>query len=233
MTTFAAILDRQQRAEPGRPLVTYYDLDSGERTELSVVTYATWVAKVASLLAEELDIEQESRIRVDLPPHWLGPIVLGAAWTLGAEVITEGEAADADLVVTGGSRLEGWLDAGSPILASALHPLGTRFPEPPPSGVLDLGVEVWGQPDAFSPWQQVDGSDAALDGRSQDDLWSEAEGLLSAGARLLSTANPCSEAGRTTWTAPLVAGGSLVLVANPDQDRLASLAETERVTDRW
>ena len=69
------------RADAGRPLVTFYDDATGERVELSVATYANWVAKTASLLVEELDLTRGDRIRLDLPTHWLGPVFLGAAWT--------------------------------------------------------------------------------------------------------------------------------------------------------
>ena len=66
MTTFATILADQLRRDPGRPLVTFYDHATGERTELSVATYANWVAKTASLLAEEHDLERGQLLRADL-----------------------------------------------------------------------------------------------------------------------------------------------------------------------
>jgi uncharacterized protein (TIGR03089 family) len=50
--TFSEVLTSQLRADAGRPLVTFYDDATGERVELSVTTYANWVAKVASLLVE-------------------------------------------------------------------------------------------------------------------------------------------------------------------------------------
>ena len=40
---------------PARPLVTFYDDATGERVELSVATYANWVAKTAGLAQDELD----------------------------------------------------------------------------------------------------------------------------------------------------------------------------------
>ncbi len=48
MQTFSDVLTRQLRADSGRPLVTFYDDATGERVELSVTTYANWVAKAAS-----------------------------------------------------------------------------------------------------------------------------------------------------------------------------------------
>ena len=53
-TTFPRLLDAALRSDPARPLVTFYDDATGERIELSVTTYANWVAKTASLLQDEL-----------------------------------------------------------------------------------------------------------------------------------------------------------------------------------
>ena len=39
-------------ADPTRPLLTYYDDATGERTELSGTSLANWVAKTANLLVD-------------------------------------------------------------------------------------------------------------------------------------------------------------------------------------
>ena len=70
--------------------MTFYDDRTGERVELSVATYANWVAKTASLLQDELGLEHGDRLLLDLPPHWLGPVWLGAAWSLGLVVTPPG-----------------------------------------------------------------------------------------------------------------------------------------------
>ena len=49
--------------------MTFYDDATGERVELSVATYANWVAKTSSLLVEELDLERGMRLLLDLPAH--------------------------------------------------------------------------------------------------------------------------------------------------------------------
>ena len=125
-TTFAAVLAAQLRSEPGRPLVTFYDDTSGERTELSVTTYANWVAKAASLMVEELDLERGDTLRVDLPTHWLGPIFLGAAWTAGLVVVDD---EDPDAVVCGPDTLGYWAGRADDlvVLACSLRPMGVRF----------------------------------------------------------------------------------------------------------
>jgi uncharacterized protein (TIGR03089 family) len=224
--TFAELLSDLLRRDPGRPLITFYDDATGERVELSVTTYANWVAKTASLLAEEFDVERGSRVLIDLPIHWLVPVFLGAAWTIGAEVVEE---QDVDLVITGPAptRLETYAAGSTPVLACALLPLGVRFRDALPSGVHDFGLEVWSQPDAFTPWDLPEAGDALFQGATWGDLprsgpWS--------GERLLTTVNPLADP--AVLLQPVAGGGSVVLWRNADGDpaRLDRLRDSERVT---
>lgn len=224
MPTFSALLADLMRADPGRPLVTFYDDATGERVELSVATYANWVAKTSSLLVEELDLERGGRIRVDLPPHWLGPVFLGAAWTVGASVVDD----DADVVVCGPDGLDEWAPraADGPVVACSLRPLGVRFADPVPPGVHDFGVEVWSQPDAFVPWEPAQPDDEAFAGRSQAELFAGP----GRGDRLLTDANPVRPDGVASFTQPLLGGGSTVWVRNPDPERWQRKYDEERAT---
>lgn len=242
MTTFAEVLAAQLRRDPGRPLLTFYDHASDERVELSVTTYANWVAKASGLLSDVADLERGMSLRVDLPPHWLSPVFLGAAWTLGLRVTTSDEP---DAVVCGPDGLETWSSrAGSiPVLACSLRPLGGRFAEALPAGVLDVGVEIWSQPDGFTAWDPPTGDDLATDDLTQQqlfgppaarphDLTAAVGSDLTDGGRLLSVADPASPPGMATFTEPLGRGGSLVLVRNPDPARLDDVHDAERATAR-
>ncbi len=250
MTTFSAVLTRLLRSDPGRPLVTFYDHASGERVELSVTTYANWVAKTASLLVEEHDLERGQRLHVALPTHWLGPVFLGAAWTVGLEVTLDevgadqgGEAAGGpeggtpDAVVCGPDGLATWGPrAGElPVLACSLRPMGVRFAEPLPAGVHDVGIDVWSQPDAFAAYDPPGPDDPALPGLGQGEMWEAAAAgsLLTDGGRLLTEANPASPPGIASFVEPLVRGGSLVLVSHADPGRLDATYAAERATARF
>ena len=234
MTTFPHVLSGLLARDAGRPLVTFYDGDTGERTELSVTTYANWVAKVASLLVDELELEHGSRLLVDLPAHWLSPVVLGAAWAGGLEVVWDGPA---DGVVTGPGGLGRWEAEASriPVVASALLPLAGRFPEPVPPGVHDLGVEVWAQPDAYVAWPAPADDDPAVAGLSQQDLWRAAAvgNHVTDGGRLLSETSPASPSGLASFTEPLARSGSMVLVTRVSPERREQIAGDERVTARF
>lgn len=245
MTTFADVLARQLRADSSRPLITFYDEATGERVELSVTTYANWVAKAASLLAEEHDLERGGSLCVDLPAHWLAPVFLGAAWTVGL-VVTGPEDYRLDgggpaAVVCGPGSLERWAERADdlPVLACSLLPLGVRFAEPLPAGVHDVGIEIWSQPDAFAPWDPPAADDlataASYGEATQGETWSAAAAgsLLTDGGRLLTGANPASPPGIATFTEPLVRGGSLVLVTHAGPERLEAIYATERATARF
>ena len=229
-TTFPDALRRALRIDPSRPFVTFYDDATGERVELSLTTYANWVAKASSLLADEHGLERGQTLRIDLPAHWLSFVFLGAAWNTGL-VVTEDEAPDA--VVCGPATLDRWAGGDALVLACSLRPLGVRFADPLPAGVHDVGVEVWGQPDSFTPWDLPQPDDAATSwGLTQEGLWAAAAGsMLTGGSRLLSEADPASPPGTASLTEPLLSGGSVVLVAHADPDRLAAIAAAERVTD--
>lgn len=126
-------------ADPAAPLLTYYG-PGGERVELSGTTTANWVAKTSNLLVDELEVEPGTRIRLALPTHWQRFVWLLSAWNVGAVVVDHA----ATIAVTGPD-----LDADEPVrLATALRPLGGRFPAAP-DGFLDLALEVPGQGDHF------------------------------------------------------------------------------------
>ncbi len=238
MTTFAEVLAAQLRRDPGRPLVTFYDHASDERVELSVTTYANWVAKASGLLTDVADLERGMSLRIDLPPHWLSTVFLGAAWTVGLRVVDAG-AGEPDAVVCGPDTVDAWASraARTPVLACSLRPMGVRFAEPLPAGVLDVGVEIWGQPDGFTAWDPPTGDDLATATLTQDQLWhhdltTAVGSMLTDGGRRLSVADPASPPGMATFTEPHRRGGSLVLVRNPDPDRLDDVHVAERATAR-
>ncbi len=248
MVTFTDVLARELRADAARPLVTFYDFATGERVELSVATYANWVAKTASLLVEEADLERGQRLLVDLPAHWLTPVFLGAAWTVGLEVAWDEESQPADGFVTGPSGLAAYAAgaAGRPVVATALLPLGVRFGDPVPGGVTDFGVEVWGQPDAFVAWDPPTEGDAATPDWTQGEpMRAAAAGTrlpssgaaLADGGRLLSEVSPASPSGLASFVEPLTRSGSTVYVVGADgaegRSRLEETYVVERATARF
>ncbi len=240
MPTFADVLSSRLRADAGQPLVTFYDHATGERTELSVATYANWVAKAASYLVEECDLERGDTISIRLPAHWLTPVFLGAAWTAGLVVVWDG---DADALVVGPDDLE--RAAAEPArarVATALHPLGQRFTTPLPAGIRDFGAEVWSQPDSYLPYDPPGEGDEAVAGTTHGELWSSAAagslvgGLgdgISDGDRLFTEVSPASPSGLASLAEPLARAGSVVWVRHLDPARAEATYAAERATRRW
>jgi uncharacterized protein (TIGR03089 family) len=232
--TFADLLARQLASSAAHPLVTFYDDGTGERVELSVATYANWVAKTASLLQDELGLVHGDRLLVDLPTHWLAPVWLGAAWSLGLVVSPPGVAGAPDAVVCGPSGVEQYAGAGMPVVALSLLPMATRFPQALPDGVHDYGLVVWGQPDAFAPYDPVLPDDLAW--RDVGGQLTQAEVCaLGLGAdrpvvRLLTDRAPVSREGLAAFVEPLRGGGGTVWVASPDQDGWDDRAAAEHAT---
>lgn len=230
-STFPALLAELLRADAGRPLVTFYDDATGERVELSVATYANWVAKTSSLFVEELDLTRGDRLRIDLPTHWLGPVFLGTAFNVGLTVVPDG---DADAYVCGPDGLGEYADraAATPVVACALAPLGVRFRDPLPPDVHDFGAEVWSQPDAFLPWDPPGADDEALPGTGQAALLTPSYDALplAEGDRLITTTNPVTPDGVATFVQPLVRGGSTVWVRNANPVVWERHRDDERAT---
>lgn len=237
--TFPDLLAAALRSAPAQPLVTFYDDATGERVELSVTTYANWVAKTAGLVQDELDVEHGALVLVDLPTHWLGAVWLGALLSGGQVVTTDRDLAqEADLVVCGPDGVgehAGRADV-VPVVALSLRPLGARFAEPLPTGVVDYGAVVLGQPDVFMPLQPPAADDAAWreggDTLSQAALLEQAadDPVVAADGRLLTDLNPCTPEGRRSLLSPLQVGGGTVWVRHPAPDAWQRRYAEERAT---
>lgn len=194
MSTFPELVARRLAHDPGRPLLTYYDDRTGERTELSATTFANWVAKTANLLVDELLLDPGAVVDLRLPTHWLGPVFLGATWSAGLVPAGAGDAAE--LVVTGPSYDAA--DTDGLVLACSLTAFATRFAEPLPEGVEDYGVLWPGQGDVFVPTEPV-----------------ELPVTRPSDHRLLTDVNPLSGPGQSQLLEVLAGTGSLVLVGSP------------------
>jgi uncharacterized protein (TIGR03089 family) len=203
--------------DAGRPRLTWYGAD-GERVELSARTLENWVAKTANLLVEEFDAGPGSRICVRLPAHWRTVTWLLAIWSTGAAAVVPADGPSAppadpepDAVVTADPAAA--VAAGvrpDRIVAVALPALATGFGPGLPAGVLDGAAEVRTRGDVFVPLVTPAAGDEAL-------------AVGDAGA----------ERAVEAWLAPLLADGSVVLVAPglaaEDHARLDRIAEQEQV----
>lgn len=220
-------------ADWSQPMVTYYDHDSGERTELSAATLGNWAAKSANFFVDELGVTPGDELLVDLPEHWQTIAILLGAWWAGAHVrIDEADPATVAAVVTSADRIDAYDDVDE-LLVASLDPFAMGVRDLP-VGVTDFASAVRVHGDQYTQRGPITG--AALDEKPVSAVVTTARAAatadgITAGARVLST-----RLWRTgteiidNLLAPLVAGASLVAVSHPDPGRLDALGTSERVT---
>lgn len=241
--TPADLLRSALAADPGRPLVTFYDDATGERVELSVATFANWVAKTANLLQGDLAAGPGDRVALLLPAHWQTAVWLLACSSVGVIADVGGDPAAADVVVSGPDSLAAARACRGERVALALRPLGGRFPAVP-DGFADYAVEVPSQGDRFAPFAPVDPEEPALivagaemsGAEVVERALADAPGLdlTGPGSRLLSGLDFDTWEGLSAGLyAPLAVGGSVVLcrhLAELSEKDTAKRIESERVT---
>lgn len=222
---------RVRGGDAGTPLVTYYDLESGERTELSTLTFANWVAKTANLL-DELAVAEGDLVRLALaarhPGHWVTFAWEAACWQVGAAVAAVRPDFPVAVTVVGPDWAGYETSAATEIIACSLHPLGLGFPAgAQPTGVTDFALEVRGQPDAYAGASPDGDGLAWTDAEralTQTDLVDSLEGPPQ--RRLVRPADPWTTCRDGLLTA-LVTGGSSVVVVGDDEAEVARIAAIE------
>jgi uncharacterized protein (TIGR03089 family) len=244
-----ALFPGEAMAESDRPLLTYCDDATGERTELSASALGGWAARTAGLLHEGCGLGIGSRAAVLLPPHWQTAAVLFGAWaagvavsfrlaaTAGLPVLEPGADEPLDATFVAAGRLDDWIEQ----VPQARHPfvLGLAPGAEPlrevPAGYRDYIAEVrrYGENlPAYAPIRRTDA--ASVDGTSYQEWGSLAQALavsldLRAGDRLL--INAAEHEHPVKWLlAPLAAGASVVLCANLDPAAVPDRAAAEHAT---
>ena len=213
-----------QPGGPGRPFVTYYDIATGERTELSGTTTANWVAKTANLLVDELDAEPATRVELALPSHWLRIVWILATWAVGGTIVD----AHGDVFVAGPDSVAQPSPARHRV-ASALLPFARPFPAPP-AGVVDLGAVLPAQPDAFFALDRPTEEVRAVDVAELTLTYGELQAAVppSSSRSLLTPGTLARDI--TATLAAVVGGGSIVLVRGgspADAERLAGQEQAQ------
>jgi uncharacterized protein (TIGR03089 family) len=220
-------LQQRVRSNGSAPLLTYYDLDSGERTELSATSFSNWVDKTSNLLIDDVAVDQGDAIGMPLaleaPGHWLTAVWQVACWQVGLVVDLTNRSMPA-AVVTGRQ----WQDyADRDIFACALHPMGFGFTEPLPNCVRDYAIEVRTHADGYFGTPPDPSAHAWVDAErslTQADLVNLDGPSL---RRLVRAGDPWTTCRDGVVTA-LVTGGSAVVVVGGNTDQLARIANSER-----
>lgn len=230
-----AALRHRLNTAASTPLLTGYDDATGERSELSTATAATWVAKLAHLLSDLGELSPGDAVAIDLPAHWLTAVLHLAAWAAGLRVDPTAPVRLVDAAAGPDAAPSPAPIAGTPLLAVSLAaPPSAPLPARP--GVVDVITEAAGYPDSH-PFPVPPPASLALrdsaGGHSHADLGRQARAAdLPTGARVLSLFPRWAGAGELVAAvlAPLAAGGSAVLCRHPDPARLRHRVAEEHVT---
>jgi uncharacterized protein (TIGR03089 family) len=222
-------LRRRVRANGSAPLLTFYDLGLGARTELSATSLSNWVDKTSNLLADEVGADAGDVISmplaVEAPGHWLTAVWQLACWQVG--LVIDLDNPTLPVAVVTGRNWQGY--SGSDIFACALHPLGFGFGQPLPNGVRDYAIEVRSHADSYVGYPPKPDAIAWVDGErtlTQADLI-KVDGPPA--RRLVRAGDPWATCRDGVVTA-LATDGSAVVVVGGDADQFARIAESERVT---
>jgi uncharacterized protein (TIGR03089 family) len=231
-------------ARPAQPFVTYYDEESGERSELSAKSLANWVAKTHHLLVDELGLGVGNRAMLSVPAHWISvPILLGSL-TAGLCLVTEA-GADVDVAFTDTRAAAATVQAGVPdvyVIDPAAAAAG--FGAAPPGGAADYVTSVRPQADVWAGVRLLAADAdpclalATVSGtaeRTRAEVTElararAAELSMTPGARVLTTRTwHDAQDWIDTVLAPVSVGGSIVFVRNClDEDVVARRLNQER-----
>src|SRR5919198_804203 len=177
--------DRLLAASPSRPFVTYYDEESGERTELSVKSLANWVAKTHHLLGTELGLGVGDTAMIALPAHWISVPVLLGCLTAGLAIAPSGPA---DVAFVEPATLDSAADVPD-VYAVARDSAAAGFGAEPPAPALDYVASVRRQEDKWPTVRLAAApDDPCLPGLTRGAVAARAaDNGLEPGARVLTT----------------------------------------------
>ncbi len=230
-------------ADGPQPLITFYDLSTGERVELSHTTIDNWVSKTAALILDAA-LGEGDVIAIALPTHWQRMIWWLAAWKVGA-CIAEAPPIhpDAQLLVCSTDLLETMTAANDhsvDTVACSLRPLGLPADIALPTNIIDYAIDVRRFPDQLST-SLPDSQSPAL--CSQETTWSQDDLFASSATLTDSTRILVTDASGTSKQAHLLAAtlssphSSMVLVNSTTHldnasAQLDAIVAAEQVTQR-
>ena len=230
-----------------RPLLTYYDDATGERTALTASQLGGWAARTAGLLRDGCGLGPGSRVAVLLPAHWRTAAVLLGAWsvgmavsfrpraTAGLPVLEPGGDRPYDAVFVTPQRLDDWLEDVPDGVHRYLVGTAPGALADVPVGWLDWSAEVLRHTDTPPDYAAVhpaapatpDGTSYAVWGRLAKEVAAQLD--LRPGDRLLVDAAEHEQP--VKWLlAPLAAGASVVICTNLDPAGSADRMAAEQIT---
>ncbi|GAB2500293.1 hypothetical protein CATRI_02875 [Corynebacterium atrinae] len=214
------LLEHLLAMDPAAPRLTVYNDSTGMRLDFSAQTLDNWASKIANMLLEELDLDEDSSVLIDLPVGWqaatiaLGCLAAGVPHHFGTESL-----GGVDAVFTSLARFYAY--SGPDIVLVSDDPFGR--------GIVESGGELPDDAIDFGPTVRFYGDQFFGPAPSlRDVVPTSAEP-----ARVLSTGWHDDASFAESVLVPLSAGGSAVVVSGmSDTNRLDEIATAEKVTQR-
>lgn len=226
MDLVVAALTRRRRVSGAQPLLTYYDLGTGERTEVSATTFANWADKLAHAYLA-MDVEPGDLVAIPLlwshPGHWVGLAAATAAWQVGAVVTPRADAAAVVSVIGPGTDAA---DVAGQVGVASLHPFALPVTDLP-DGAWDV-ADVRSLPDTHVEVPSLGDDPAWVDPVAGTLTQADLVAVGGTADRTLVRPHPGWPAVRDCLLVPVVTGGSAVVVVG-DGDASA-IATVEKVT---
>ena len=233
------ILNHLLTADPAAPRLTVYNESTGARMDFSAQTLENWVAKIANLLEEELELDTDSALLIDLPVTWQAAVVALGSLAAGVQFdfvnSSEPREADdsspqivADAVFTSPDKFELY-SVGNVAAASdgSAPDVALVTDDPFGRGVAESGGELPAGAIDFGPTVRFYGDDYFGSTTPLPELYPDA----GSASRLLSTGWHDKESFTLSVLHPLAAGGSAVVVAGlTTAERLQQIAANENTT---
>ncbi len=235
------MLNHLLTADAAAPRLTVYNESTGARMDFSAQTLENWVAKIANMLEEELELSKDDSLRIDLPVTWQAAVIALGSLAAGIDFdfvnsSAPNDSADssqilsADAVFTSPDKFELYsvgniatsTDGSTPDLALVTD-------DPFGRGVVESGGELPSGAIDFGPTVRFYGDDYFGQTTPLPQLYPQA----GSASRLLSTGWHDKETFTVAVLHPLAAGGSAVVVSGlTTAERLQEIADNENTTAR-
>ena len=235
------MLNHLLNADAAAPRLTVYNESTGARMDFSAQTLENWVAKIANMLEEELELDDDSALLIDLPVAWqagviaLGALAAGIEYDFANSSLADDDAdsasqLQADAVFTSPDKFDLYsvgdvaasFDGSAPdVVLVTDDPFGR--------GVVEAGGELPSGAIDFGPTVRFYGDDYFGQTTPLPELFPDA----GSASRLLSTGWHDKEGFTVSVLHPLAAGGSAVVVSGlTTAERLQQIADNENTTAR-
>lgn len=235
------MLNHLLNADAAAPRLTVYNESTGARMDFSAQTLENWVAKIANMLEEELELDDDSALLIDLPVTWQAAVIALGALAAGIEYdFANSSLADEDADSASQLQADAVFTSPDKFDLYSVGDVATSFDGSAPDvvlvtddpfgrGVVEAGGELPSGAIDFGPTVRFYGDDYFGQTTPLPELFPDA----GSASRLLSTGWHDKEGFTVSVLHPLAAGGSAVVVSGlTTAEHLQQIADNENTTAR-